>query len=316
MHINAGAITGTALLPDAVAGGGTSAFVAEGATVTASGLNVQAEATNTATVTPVQISAGAISGSYANPQASTSQDVEAYIGPAYGESPNLALAGTINVGNGTVTVNAQSTKNQATVNEVNIMAGAITLAYMHPQATIGGSTRAHIGGKFGITASAVERHRHRYERGDHQRDLHRRERRHRQPEHPGGDDEPHDRGLRGHQGQSHAHRRRARAARDLEQYGHGGRGQHSGGLRHHRVRQVGGERRRCHERLRPGGSIDSLPTGLSVLANATNDGHRQQLLDNLGRHQRRDRRSRRPRRRTVVEAYIGPAEGGQPPISP
>ena len=30
VHITAGAITGTALLPDAIAGGGTSAFVAEG----------------------------------------------------------------------------------------------------------------------------------------------------------------------------------------------------------------------------------------------------------------------------------------------
>ena len=123
--------------------------------MTASGLNVQAEATNTATVTPIQLSAGAISGSYANPQATTSQDVEAYIGPAFGTAPNLGLSGTINVGTGTVAVNAQSVKNQATINEVDLMAGAITLAYMHPQATIGGWTRAHIGGEFTITASAV-----------------------------------------------------------------------------------------------------------------------------------------------------------------
>ncbi len=155
LHITAGAITGTAMLPDAVAGGGTSAFVAQGANVTASGLNVQAVATNTATVTPIELSAGAISGSYSNPQASTSQDVEAYIGPAYGTAPNLALTGSINVGAGTVAVNAQSVKNQATINEVDLMAGAITLAYMHPVATIGGWTRAHIGGAFTITASAV-----------------------------------------------------------------------------------------------------------------------------------------------------------------
>ena len=155
VHVNAGAIAGAALLPDAVAGGGTSAFVAEGATVTASSLNVQAQATNVATVTPIQISAGVLSGGYADPQASTSQDVEAYIGPAYGVSPNTGLTGTINVGSGTVTVNAQTLKNQATVNDFDIIAGAVGVGYVHPQATAGGEARAHIGGNFNITASAV-----------------------------------------------------------------------------------------------------------------------------------------------------------------
>jgi hypothetical protein len=138
--------------------GATRAFVAEGAqvTVTASGLNVQADATNTATATPVEITAGTISGSYAIPQASTAEDVEAYIGPAFNQGPNLALSGSINVGQGTVTVNAESLDNQATVNEISIKAGGLTLAYMHPQATIAGSTRGHIGGKFAITAGAVD----------------------------------------------------------------------------------------------------------------------------------------------------------------
>ncbi len=114
-----------------------------------------AQATNVATVTPVQITAGALSGGYAAPQASTSQDVEAYIGPAYGAAPNLGLTGTINVGTGTVSVTAQTLQNQATVNDLDILAGAVGVNYMHPQATAGGEARGHIGGKFNITAGAV-----------------------------------------------------------------------------------------------------------------------------------------------------------------
>jgi hypothetical protein len=156
LHLNAGTLNGVALLPDAEAGGSTRAFVAEGARVTASGLDVQADAANTATVTPINISQGSVAGTYANPRASTSQDVEAYIGPAFGQNATVGLSGTINVGKGTVAVNAESLRNRATVDEVGIQAGGLTLSYMHPQATIAGSTRAHVGGTFGITAGAVD----------------------------------------------------------------------------------------------------------------------------------------------------------------
>jgi hypothetical protein len=137
--------------------GATRAFVAEGARVkvTASDLNVRADATNHAGVTPVQITAGSLSGSYGIPRASTAEDVEAYVGPAQGQAPNMALNGKIDVGKGTVAVNAESPDNQATVNEISIKAGGLSLDYMHPQATTAGTTRAHVGGDFAITAGAV-----------------------------------------------------------------------------------------------------------------------------------------------------------------
>src|SRR5262249_51187819 len=155
IHVNLGAFSGSAMLPEAEAGGTTRAFVSDGAQVSAAGLGVLAEASNTAAVTPITVSAGAVTGTFAEPKASTTHNVEAFIGPAGDSDPNVALTGNINVGGGAVTVDARTTKNEAKVEKIGIEVGAITVDYTRPKVTAAGSTRAHIGGHFNVTASDV-----------------------------------------------------------------------------------------------------------------------------------------------------------------
>ena len=105
---------------------------------------------------PHQISAGAISGSYANPQASTSQDVEAYIGPAYGQNPNSGLSGTINVGKGAVTVNALSPQEPGDRQRDQHQGRRPDVVLHAPSGDDRRlDARRHIGGTFSITAGAV-----------------------------------------------------------------------------------------------------------------------------------------------------------------
>ena len=87
------------------------------------------------------------------PAATTSDDTEAYIGPATGVAPNAKLSGNISV-TGTVTLAATS-HDTAQVNATDITVGAVNVRSVRPAVTAGGDTQAHLGGNYTINASAV-----------------------------------------------------------------------------------------------------------------------------------------------------------------
>ena len=72
-----------------------------------------------------------------------------------GQSPQ-ALSGTINVGGATIPVHATSTSNAATVEQIDLDLGGVTVNVAQPRVTVAGSTLAHIGGTYQITAAQVD----------------------------------------------------------------------------------------------------------------------------------------------------------------
>src|SRR5262249_42870710 len=85
---------------------------------------------------------------------------------AAGKQHRLIRApGTINVG-GPIQVHATSTSNQATAEKIDISVGTIKVQKIRPQVTGGGTTRAHVGGKFqfnnsvNVTADAPDNEAH------------------------------------------------------------------------------------------------------------------------------------------------------------
>jgi hypothetical protein len=150
----AGAISVSAIIPTSEAGGTTIAAVDEGAKVIAPSFTLSAEATNNASVDSIQLSAGGINLNLAMPTAKTTHNVETRIGPAGNNAPNPALSGSITVGAGPIDVDAKSTNN-ATISVFGLSVGGISANIVLPDIDAGGSTKAHIGGKFTMN-QAVE----------------------------------------------------------------------------------------------------------------------------------------------------------------
>ena len=139
---------------EANAGGSTSAYVQEGASITATGLSLSAQSTNTAEANPIDVGVAAVKVAVSHPIAETSHTTEVYIGPEGTNAPNPMASGKIAVGSGAVTGTATSTSN-ATVDPVSVTASGIDVSVLHPEVTAGGSTSSHLGGTFAITAGAV-----------------------------------------------------------------------------------------------------------------------------------------------------------------
>ena len=138
---------------EADASGTTRAYVEEGATVTAAGLNVSANAVVDAESSTTMVTAGGISVDVAMPKGVTSHDVSAYLGPAAGNAPNTNLSGALNVP-GTVDFTAMSTSD-AKVNKIDLAASGISVEVIKPNVDAGGSTKAHGGGNFTSSANVI-----------------------------------------------------------------------------------------------------------------------------------------------------------------
>ena len=139
---------------EANAGGSTSAYVQEGASITATGLSLSAQSTNTAEANPIDVGVAAVKVAVAHPLAETTHTTEVYIGPQGTTAPTSGYSGKISVGCGAVTGTATST-NSATVDPVDIGVSGIDVSVLHPEVTAGGSTSSHLGGTFSITAGTV-----------------------------------------------------------------------------------------------------------------------------------------------------------------
>src|SRR5262249_21733373 len=115
-----------------------------------------ATATNMATVKTdiVKIGALDIAIGTTGPSAKTTHNVEAYIGPRFEVMPTPKVTGTIDVGGGTITVHGTS-NNNAEIDQLSISVKVIGIDIVRPDVSAGGTTRAHLGGAYGITAGAV-----------------------------------------------------------------------------------------------------------------------------------------------------------------
>ncbi len=140
--------------PHARAAGATRAYVDEGAQIAAEGLSATADATNAATIDTSLLGGSGISVEIVRPTAETAHAAEAYIGPRAGVAPTAGLAGSIAVGGGTVALNATS-DNVAEVNQFSVAVAGIGVDSVRPEVTAGGTTQAHLGGEFTISAGAV-----------------------------------------------------------------------------------------------------------------------------------------------------------------
>ena len=123
-----------------------------GVTVSASALTMNATSENTASADTILISVAGISVDIADPVAKTSHNTEVYIGPAGTLVGDAALVGAITAG--TVTGHATSTNN-ASVDDFALKIGGVTVEVVQPDVSTSGTTRAHLGGKFTITAGSV-----------------------------------------------------------------------------------------------------------------------------------------------------------------
>ncbi|MGH8429523.1 MAG: hypothetical protein ACREUF_03880, partial [Solimonas sp.] len=136
--------------PNAEAGGGTRVFVGEGAKIQAATLDATANATNTATATTLLANLGGIVVGAAAPTAKTTHKTEAFIGAKANDGPADVAPGEITLSGGdSIDFLAKST-NDASVAAVGVAIGAITVNVVLPKIEAGGSTAAHVGGKFTI----------------------------------------------------------------------------------------------------------------------------------------------------------------------
>jgi hypothetical protein len=72
----------------------------------------------------------------------------------FGVPPTAALNGSIEIEQSAITLSATST-NDASVDDIDIGIGAVTIEAIRPEAKAGGATRAFLGGSFTITADDV-----------------------------------------------------------------------------------------------------------------------------------------------------------------
>jgi hypothetical protein len=132
--------------PDVEAGGATKAYVDQGAAVAAGSLSVTAMSNNTPELDMSAIGLAVVDVKNTEPTAKTTHTTEAYIGPGGNVAPDANLAGSISVGS-PITVMAKS-QNTATIDAFSLTFGAVTVHASTPDIDAGGSTLAHVGGKF------------------------------------------------------------------------------------------------------------------------------------------------------------------------
>jgi len=135
-------------------GGATRAFIGEGATVNAPGLDLTAYAENTADAGTLALGATGVAVKLAHTLARTQHVTEAYIGPREGTAPQAGLSGSITVNGGLVNLHASSV-NTASIDEVSVEIPVIQVNVARPEVTTGGSTLAYLGGNLTIDALAV-----------------------------------------------------------------------------------------------------------------------------------------------------------------
>jgi len=139
---------------NATVGGSTRMHIDEGAAINVGTLTTTAFANNDANARGDYAGAAGVNITTADIVARTSHLVAAYLGPEAGQNPVGTSNTTLTVASGGMNLNASST-NDATVGQVTLDASLVTVEKVKPEANAGGTTRAHVGGKFNINASGV-----------------------------------------------------------------------------------------------------------------------------------------------------------------
>src|SRR5262249_6504314 len=148
--IEAGYLDVSVFFPQADAGGATRAYVGEGADISAVGLGMSADATNTAEANPTIISAGGLKVDVGSPKAQTTHTTETFIGPPAGAGSTPGASGMIATSGGPVTGTATS-RNTATITSFSLEAAFADVdIQIHPEARTEGATRTYVGGNFTI----------------------------------------------------------------------------------------------------------------------------------------------------------------------
>ena len=150
-----GAVTVDVLQQEVNAGGTTRAYVAEGATLVAGGLVLNADSTNEAELDLASVSISAVSINHITPVIRTSHVTEVYIGARPGTAIDGALSGSIDVGTGTIAGTATS-RSTTDVGAFNVDISLFPITSLLPTLRTEGATRAAIGGNFTFEASAVD----------------------------------------------------------------------------------------------------------------------------------------------------------------
>jgi hypothetical protein len=87
-------------------------------------------------------------------QAVHAHTTEAFIGHAADQGRNDALAGSIKVGDADITLSAVST-NEASITDVDVGFATVDVDMIRPEISVGGATRAFLGGEYDIEADDV-----------------------------------------------------------------------------------------------------------------------------------------------------------------
>ncbi|MDX2379978.1 MAG: hypothetical protein QNM02_09510, partial [Acidimicrobiia bacterium] len=150
-----GALTVTAMIPHADAGGTTRAFIGQGANVSATSVEVNAEGTFVSSATTIAVSiAGLAAINVVNANADVTGVVDAHIGSAVGETahstPTVVVART-----GAVTVDAWASMSATATANGGGVAGGVTVNVMLPTATVAGIVRAYVGDSVTLTAKSL-----------------------------------------------------------------------------------------------------------------------------------------------------------------
>jgi hypothetical protein len=137
--------------------GATRAFVEEGASLTAGGLDLEAAAANTAQLESNVVAVSLVDIGIIRPTVRTTHVVDAYVGPRAGVGPDGGTNGTISLGGALRVVAGQvDNGNRATVDAFSVSVGLVNFDSVRPDVMAGGQTLAHLGGNFSINAGSVE----------------------------------------------------------------------------------------------------------------------------------------------------------------
>ena len=134
----------SAVTVNALIGGTTSAYIQGSATITASGVDVDAADLATSTPTGLNISAGGLAGVDTELHGVITRTTQAYIG-----------AGTVNVGSTAITMDATSTST-ATVDGANYAIGVVSLSGADGEARVSSTTQAYVGDDANVTAGTLD----------------------------------------------------------------------------------------------------------------------------------------------------------------
>ena len=134
--------------------GATRALIGEGASVDARTLAVTAKSDNDSTADVVLVGVTGVEVHVTDVTATTDHVTEAYIGPSFGNGPTNGLSGGLLIPGGEIKLEAFST-NDANVDDVDIDVGGVNIELIRPEVSVGGATRAFVGGTFGALFTGV-----------------------------------------------------------------------------------------------------------------------------------------------------------------